>query len=209
MGAVMQCLANCELLLQAVLQSNHWKGCTLRTESQFQHSTAVNCAYNSRCVQCAFEICILQMNYPSTFFALDSETPISAEENDSTMKILYQCYGKHPLIHIIKILPFISLEFGRQEDAHEFLMNLLRCVEKSEIVNSPLHLANDSVGHHTSSNDNGVNPYSGCIFGSSLRSYVTCFDCRTTTTQSECIQDIQLEISKAGSLQTAMNEHCK
>ena len=188
----MQCLANCDTLLHSVLSSNHRRGCSITC---IGNNDSINREANSKgrpdiCVQCAFETCILHMKYPSVF-----KNNTDQYNTVDSYNLTTQFYRNHPLIHIINILPFISLEFGRQEDAHEFLLNLLLCIERSDI-------SSVSISPSTS-------PYVGSIFGSSLISSITCFDCGAVSTKSEQIQDIQLEINKAATLQTAMTEYCK
>ena len=193
MNAIMQCLANCDTLLHSVLSSNHRKACCVTSIDNNDIIRETNSKGRPDiCVQCAFETCILHMKYPSVF-----QNNIDQYNNTADCyNLTTQFYKNHPLIHIINILPFISLEFGRQEDAHEFLLNLLLCIERSDI-------SSVSVSPSSSS------PYAGSIFGSSLISSITCFDCSAISTKSEQIQDIQLEISKAATLQTAMIEYCK
>ena len=190
MNAIMQCLANCDVLLHSVLSSNHRKACPFNSMGYYD-TQEYNKGPSDTCVQCAFENCILRMKYPSIYQSYTDQYYNTADCNNFSM----QFYKSHPLIHIINILPSISLEFGRQEDAHEFLLNLLLCIERSDV--SPVSVLPRS------------SPYVGSIFGSSLISSITCFDCGTISAKSEQIQDIQLEINKSATLQTAMIEYCK
>ena len=147
MNAIMQCLANCDTLLHSVLSSNHRKSCSI---TSLGNNDSSNKGCPDRCVQCAFETCVLHMKYPSVFQINVDQYYNSAAESVNNRAIM-QIYKNHPLIHIINILPSISLEFGRQEDAHEFLLNLLLCIERSDI--SPMSVSPRS------------SPYVGSIFG--------------------------------------------
>jgi ubiquitin carboxyl-terminal hydrolase 36/42 len=103
----------------------------------------------------------------------------------------------------LNILPLISLQFGRQEDAHEFLFNLLLGIERNERISATPSSSLSATLLNKS------NSYTGRIFGSSIRSYVTCGDCGTISTRSEAIQDLQLQIHRSESLQAALSEYCK
>lgn len=209
----MQCLANCDPFLEAVLNSDHRRSCPTAVAAKrksldggklnsFVHSGLVDNA-PLYCVQCALENCILQIKYPALFqqgMAKIEPTDNSFIQADSFVQRQSSSH-QHPLNHIISILPLIAMEFGRQEDAHEFLLNLLLCVKSysgKAIQSSSMQDLNAE-----------QNPYIALLCGSSLSSRITCLDCGSSSAKSEQIQDIQLDINKATTLFSAMNEFCR
>ncbi|CAN8253132.1 unnamed protein product [Cochlearia groenlandica] len=83
----------------------------------------------------------------------------------------------------------------RQEDAHEYMINLLECMHKCSLPS----------GVSSQSSDAYRSSLVHRIFGGSLRSQVQCSRCSHCSNKFDPFLDLSLDISKAGSLQEALS----
>ena len=97
---------------------------------------------------------------------------------------------------IVDSLPFISttLLHGQMEDAHEFLRNLVSGMQMS--------LARDL-------HDNVDEGYPFSLFRGSLHSQVFCTRCAQVTVKADPIEDLELEVSRCSTLETALDDFCQ
>lgn len=117
---------------------------------------------NSDCVQCAIENCTVDMCR-------------SATSTNPTTK----------LINLLGVISNDTLAFGRQEDAHEFLISLIMSAKQFDFSS----LAQ--------------------LFQGSLLSRVCCYNCRSISSKEDPFVDISLDISKSSSLSNAFAEYCE
>ncbi|KAK4783573.1 hypothetical protein SAY86_007947 [Trapa natans] len=97
---------------------------------------------------------------------------------------------------LVANLRCISRNFrnARQEDAHEYMVNLLESMHKCCL---PLGVPSESVGAYEKS-------LVYKIFGGCLRSQVKCLQCNNCSNKFDRFIDLSLEIAKADSLQKAI-----
>eukprot|EP00606_Chrysophyceae_sp_TOSAG23-5_P000260 GSChrysophyteH2.ASY1.ANO1.711.1 assembled CDS len=98
--------------------------------------------------------------------------------------------------NIVRTLPQISttLRLGRQEDAHEFLRNLVSGMQSSllDITSS-------------SSNSSKHEDYPVTLFEGSVQCLITCGSCGAVSTKRDPVEDLELDISRASSLHGALH----
>lgn len=105
----------------------------------------------------------------------------------------------HPR-HILQRLRFISkdLRVGRQEDAHEFLRQILDACHRSFIpaaASKQDDKISPAISHTTLVHQ---------LFGGYLRSQVKCQDCKFSSNTYDPFLDLSLEIDRASSLESAL-----
>lgn len=100
---------------------------------------------------------------------------------------------------IVDSLPFISttLLHGQMEDAHEFLRNLVSGMQMSMARHSSGDTNSDCTGY----------PFS--LFRGSVHNQICCTRCGRVTVKADPIEDLELEITGASSLETALNNFCR
>ncbi|KAG5403682.1 hypothetical protein IGI04_009801 [Brassica rapa subsp. trilocularis] len=98
--------------------------------------------------------------------------------------------------YLVSNLRCVSRNFRncRQEDAHEYMINLLECMHKCSL---PSGVSSESSDAYRSSLVHK-------IFGGSLRSRVKCAQCSHSSDKFDPFLDLSLDISKADSLQRAL-----
>ncbi|CAE6246580.1 unnamed protein product [Arabidopsis arenosa] len=98
---------------------------------------------------------------------------------------------------LVSNLRCISRNFRncRQEDAHEYMINLLECMHKCSLPS----------GVPSESSDAYRRSLVHKIFGGSLRSQVKCEQCSHCSNKFDPFLDLSLDISKADSLQRALS----
>ncbi|KAG2333289.1 hypothetical protein Bca52824_004469 [Brassica carinata] len=98
--------------------------------------------------------------------------------------------------YLVSNLRCVSRNFRncRQEDAHEYMVNLLECMHKCSL---PSGVSSESSDAYRSSLVHK-------IFGGSLRSRVKCAQCSHSSDKFDPFLDLSLDISKADSLQRAL-----
>ncbi|CAN6812506.1 unnamed protein product [Brassica oleracea] len=98
--------------------------------------------------------------------------------------------------YLVSNLRCVSRNFRncRQEDAHEYMINLLECMHKCSL---PSGVSSESSDAYRSSLVHK-------IFGGSLRSRVKCAQCSHCSDKFDPFLDLSLDISKADSLQRAL-----
>ncbi|KAG2240894.1 hypothetical protein Bca52824_097004 [Brassica carinata] len=98
--------------------------------------------------------------------------------------------------YLVSNLRCVSRNFRncRQEDAHEYMINLLECMHKCSL---PSGVPSESSDAYRSSLVHK-------IFGGSLRSRVKCAQCSHCSDKFDPFLDLSLDISKADSLQRAL-----
>jgi ubiquitin carboxyl-terminal hydrolase 36/42 len=205
-NAVLQSLAHCEVLHSSALKSSHSYNCKLA---------------NSECLQCAFERCLLELRRPRILATLSAQPGFKSNSaNNSISKIVH-------------FLPDISsvqgshMTVGKQEDAHEFLSSLLLAVEEfigsasdslsdEEIFmhDKDVHNSKVSSGCGTFDGDEFLDASERCmrplnLFNGSLLSRIYCAKCQSISATTEIMQGLELEINRASTLQTALEEFCR
>ncbi|CAH8386430.1 unnamed protein product [Eruca vesicaria subsp. sativa] len=98
--------------------------------------------------------------------------------------------------YLVSNLRCVSRNFRncRQEDAHEYMINLLECMHKCSL---PSGVSSESSDAYKSSLVHK-------IFGGTLRSQVKCAQCSHCSDKFDPFLDLSLDISKADSLQRAL-----
>lgn len=86
---------------------------------------------------------------------------------------------------------------GRQEDAHEFLRNLIDSMERSYLSRIPNSSDLDQLSKETTPLNQ--------IFGGYLRNTVTCSSCHYDSTTFQHFMDLQLEISNVKNVEDSLN----
>ena len=95
---------------------------------------------------------------------------------------------------LIKLLPKISsgnLTPGRQEDAHEFLMNLITSIKLSD------------------SKEESKKDQISSLFQGVLVSRICCYNCRKISSKEDPIIDLALDVSKSKFLNDAFTDFCE
>jgi len=94
--------------------------------------------------------------------------------------------------HIVKCLPLISstITVGEQEDAHEFLRCLVDALQRS--------LLNEKDKNYSKKE------YPFSLFSGSVTNVVKCLKCNNASYRTDPIEDLELEIDKATSLEAAL-----
>lgn len=170
LNATLQSLAHCELLtslLRREIDTN---------PEHFHHSSKET----NECLLCIIEKCLLSLQ-GSPVFHLDE----SAAAQETALRA--DRFVKQ-LIYSFPVFPTKTLLRGRQEDAHEFLMNVVQAYRSP---NKPFH--------------RGV----ADLFEGSAASYIYCFQCRNVTKKVELINGLELQINGINTLHTAIREYCR
>lgn len=117
---------------------------------------------------------------------------------------------------IVQRLKYInkSFQFGRQEDAHEFLRYLIDHMWKACLMNLDINVNNNNSNKLSSNNNNIINSkldprvkettLINHIFGGYHRSQVLCLTCNTRSNTFDFFMDIILDIRNAKSLEEAL-----
>ena len=235
LNAIMQALTHCKMLVEAIDTSMH----------------CLNCTVGPTCVLCSVETHI---------------KGISTAQREGAQPVAVAPQG------IVRALPVISqtLLEGQQEDAHEFLRNLVSAMQASltlaqERLNTQ-QMASSSSSSSTSafgllnriwsknSNDSGVSSnntnsamaittttpttdsssscssskrggkdtttgvgsedefrdeYPFSLFRGSVHNQVLCTRCGTVSVKADPIEDLELEVSRASTLETALSDFCR
>lgn len=119
--------------------------------------------------------------------------------------------------HLYCVVIASSMRPGRQEDAHEFLRELVESFQKSALHHSILpHPYNVSPPSSPSvANPNKVPPalaetsWVHKVFGGKLRSRVTCHSCGYNSDKFEACLDISLDLAGARSVESAFENYVK
>lgn len=130
-----------------------------------QSEHRISCT-ETECIECAIENCILEMRKGST----------------------------NPTPALVKLLPRISsgnLSFGRQEDAHEFLISLIMSIKHNDaaILSKKVQISE--------------------LFHGVILSRICCFNCRKISSKEDPSIDIALDISKSKSITNALTDFCE
>ncbi|NWU93771.1 UBP42 hydrolase, partial [Upupa epops] len=107
--------------------------------------------------------------------------------------ILQSAHAIHPTAFTNVLEQIGPFQLGKCQDAHEFFCCLVNSMHRACLGGSS--------GLATSSQETTIIQQ---IFGGSLRSRVTCFNCRAVSDSFEAVIDIPLEIQAASSLQQAL-----
>lgn len=93
----------------------------------------------------------------------------------------------------VKCLPMISstIQVGEQEDAHEFLRCLVDAMQRS--------ILNEKVSKGTTRDE-----YPFSLFKGSVQNVVQCLQCKKTSYRTDPVEDLELEIDRATSLDAAL-----
>lgn len=107
-------------------------------------------------------------------------------------------------ISIVQRLKYInkSFQFGRQEDAHEFLRYILDHMWKACLLNLDINLKTNSKLNPRIKETTVINH----IFGGYHRSQVLCLTCNSRTNTFDFFMDFILDISNAKSLEDALRK---
>lgn len=141
-----------------------------------------SCPLRQDCVRCSLERCVSDLRRPVAALAINN-----------------------PIARIVRVLPHISMNgslmtSGRQEDAHEFLSNLLVSAQECPSAGS--------------SPESYKLPAPRCalslrsLFQGKLSSSVFCLACKSLSTTREAVQGLELEVGRAAALNTALDEYC-
>lgn len=148
----------------------------------------VRCQLRQNCVRCAFERCVSDLRRPIATVAVSN-----------------------PAARIVRILPNISMNgslmtSGEQEDAHEFLSNLL--VSAQEYVSASGTPEKSTPLPDIQSGFPSSKRSLRSLFQGSLSSSVYCSVCHSVSTMKEPVQGLELEVDRAAALSTALAEYC-
>ena len=112
--------------------------------------------------------------------------------------------------NILKNISYIASNFtlGSQEDAHEFLLYFITCLEISYMKYSNQILRKRNDDQVTKLLPNGYNIIQG-IFGGKIISSVTCGRCKTVSSKIDNFSDISLDIANNDNLLTCFDNFCE
>ena len=237
LNAIMQALTHCKMLVEAIDTSMH----------------CLNCTVGPTCVLCSVETHI---------------KGISNAQREGAQPVAVAPQG------IVRALPVISqtLLEGQQEDAHEFLRNLVSAMQASlTLAQERLNVqqvasssnsssttafgllnriwsqsssssggnintaaatataANSNNNHNSSSSSSSSSSKRGgrdtttvvgseeefrdeypfSLFRGSVHNQVLCTRCGTVSVKADPIEDLELEVSRASTLETALSDFCR
>lgn len=133
--------------------------------SMLQSKHRLECSV-TECTECAVENCIIEMHNGAT----------------------------NPTTSLVKQLSQISsgnLSYGRQEDAHEFLISLITAIKFSDL------------------NLQGKNEQISALFRGVVLSRVCCYNCRSISSKEDPSIDIALDISNSKNMIEAFTNFCE